>query len=1370
MKELRSALSKKEVSSHLGISLDLGIVKEDLEISQANGKVTIEKTSVRLQATGRIDYSTIDEAVPDTGSEASAHAEARKLLEVSASDKGGVSEKVVPTEPVPGEDLTIRNFFLTKNGRILRFSRFFAAHPAHTEGKYRARRLRLRQKRALTRPIVFLDDQAESFRKPHTTLSSTALPMVSKPPSIYHQIIAASGNDLNERLSGGGGRQRHLQEVFNRRASRLEYDQPKERTPSGAPRLLHDRKFRPVELLDWEDSIVWDVVKATPSTIKQLYAGVPPAGLSSGPGSRTGSTSGPSSRPNTPMPSHAGSVGGGLYALSNYRHHITSPTIPSGNLPGLLRSQSSSAGASGLLLSPSSIGSSRTATPSIHQIAPRSLAGRIINVDFASGLWTEQIMWDDECVPNSWPPVNLQLPMSDPNLIFETVDINSFTDKVIKTERLIQKRLKKLRYGIGSDGKALVITKYDKPLNDRFNLSNDKHYETSSRESSTLGAPGTRGRGATSRAIMSSSRLSVQHSVPALKLSLPFYKSFWTKAELRSWHRPKLDTSILLKQAIRFEKLIKTKDSAGPSRRSPTGLLSNAKQLSLRDRSPDYVLLEYSEEHPLLMMNSGMATLLFHYYRKQHAKDIPTLPEPPYGTIKVLEPNEASPFWFFGDVRPGQTLAAIHNNLFRAPVFDHEIPQTDFLACKFNLKGKCASKWFIKELPNYISLVGQVFPTAEVYGPHSRRHNLFCRARIQAFAYRLFRKDTKGAALMRGQAGATLNEENLPRLKISRIMTAFPQFSEGSLRKWLKEYADSVRTGHDSGTWRMRKDAPILTEEDIRALITPEMICQYESMLNGQQRLNDAGLMEAPEIETGLEDESSSLEVNESAEVRLAPWNLSANFMNATMSRCTLQLHGIGDPSGRGEAFSFVKVPLKMSVGAKLASIPEASEAATSGSKTMVSSGKTAPSKMSNEQVTYRQEIVKIWDAQLQALGNPVSPEDEEELQTATAMADVEEAEVALGGASGDFSMFEENPIDDETGSTVSRSSAGRTGGRRLVIRRVFRDLVSGEEREEVEEIFDARLISAYLNQRRAWERKRRRREIAAAASAARAKKARPEGATPRKSKPRPPSASRPKKEVNVRCGTCGQVGHMRTNRICPRYSEYEAQAALETLPPGDSSHGSALAGDEGGTELKISISKLLLSQVQQPSPPNELLESTSSLSFATMQPSGLKPRKRRGFDIDILEPQRRQAYTRLADYYMTLMSQLSAAEGSWPFHKPVSKTDYPHYYRIIAKPLDFTTIRSRVKRNYYDHPSSLLEDLRLVRDNCIQFNLMDHPFTTTIRGLYDMAVAELGKPEVKELEMAAFGNIRVSTKAEGDEVGGPSDQLTDDDTVNVDL
>lgn len=47
-------------------------------------------------------------------------------------------------------------------------------------------------------------------------------------------------------------------------------------------------------------------------------------------------------------------------------------------------------------------------------------------------------------------------------------------------------------------------------------------------------------------------------------------------------------------------------------------------------------------------------------------------------------------------------------------------------------------------------------------------------------------------------------------------------------------------------------------------------------------------------------------------ELLLTPWNLSSNFLAAKQGKIMLQLTGLGDPSGgRGEAFSYIKMPLK---------------------------------------------------------------------------------------------------------------------------------------------------------------------------------------------------------------------------------------------------------------------------------------------------------------------------------------------------------------------------------------------------------------------------------------------------------------------------
>src|SRR5690606_37406426 len=117
------------------------------------------------------------------------------------------------------------------------------------------------------------------------------------------------------------------------------------------------------------------------------------------------------------------------------------------------------------------------------------------------------------------------------------------------------------------------------------------------------------------------------------------------------------------------------------------------------------------------------------------------------------------------------------------------------------------------------------------------------------------------------------------RLRIGRILTAFPQFSEGTIRKWLKEYAESHRGGQESsGLWFLKADAPRLSEEDLRSLVTPEMACVYEAMLVGQQRLIDQGY----EVHENIDDEGQmqqhdDAEGREDSQLRTAPWNLAAN-------------------------------------------------------------------------------------------------------------------------------------------------------------------------------------------------------------------------------------------------------------------------------------------------------------------------------------------------------------------------------------------------------------------------------------------------------------------------------------------------------------
>lgn len=92
-------------------------------------------------------------------------------------------------------------------------------------------------------------------------------------------------------------------------------------------------------------------------------------------------------------------------------------------------------------------------------------------------------------------------------------------------------------------------------------------------------------------------------------------------------------------------------------------------------------------------------------------------------------------------------------------------------------------------------------------------------------------------------------------------------------------------------------------------MATPEQVVLAEATEAGQRYLTDAGFGKEVGAEED-ENESSNLSV----ERQLAPWTASKNFLLAQTTKAMLALYGEGDPTGRGEAFSFVRISMKSSV------------------------------------------------------------------------------------------------------------------------------------------------------------------------------------------------------------------------------------------------------------------------------------------------------------------------------------------------------------------------------------------------------------------------------------------------------------------------
>ncbi|SAM05624.1 hypothetical protein [Absidia glauca] len=651
-----------------------------------------------------------------------------------------------------------------------------------------------------------------------------------------------------------------------------------------------------------------------------------------------------------------------------------------------------------------------------------------INKELEEGTWLSAIRWDREKLDSKFMKINLDL--NDPHMLFDCEEVEA-----TKAQLVTPKHAKKGRKPLPRPlPKMPIIYNVDTephsklPLN-RFNLSNDKFYDSHYigqlvRVRQTLG------------------ELVVDHALPALRLHPALYKTQLTKTELRSFHRPLFQPPI--GEDIQFSRVKATKRKKKDKKKPLSEFMRTTKDISLKDTS-SFVLMEYSEEHPPIISNPGMGALVINYYRKTEPKD-EFVPTNDIGEPFVLDIGDTSPFMTFGNVEPGQTITVLYNNLIRAPLFRHEPKHTDFLLVKSTHKG--TSKYFIREVPATFT-IGQTYPVQEVPGPHSRKVTTTMKNRLQVVAYRLIKRHPQ------------------LRLKMGKLAQRFPEYSDIQIRQRLKEFLEfhrQTKTG-GGGYWKARGGVPP-DEEELRKMASPEMVCLYESMLVGERHLQDLGYGDAND-----EDEGGDGDTKLEAEQQLAPWFSTRNFINASQGKAMLKLYGAGDPTGRGEGFSFIRVSMKdiflragESAEEKLAQIEARPKSAHRYN-------------VAEQQQIYREEIARIWKAQLDALQNPEEPtlsdHDEE-----SEMDDHEPQSpyMSPSPATPSYRRYDRasSEVDDDdisvTGSFSSRTSYYMNDpNKHLVIRRLMRQ-PDGEKTWQQEIIRDPVVIKSYLRQRQMIE------------------------------------------------------------------------------------------------------------------------------------------------------------------------------------------------------------------------------------------------------------------------------------------------------------
>ena len=710
-------------------------------------------------------------------------------------------------------------------------------------------------------------------------------------------------------------------------------------------------------------------------------------------------------------------------------------------------------------------------------------------------------------------------------------------------------------------------------LADRFKISNDDEYEVLRKNYNT-------------KQRSQLSNLNIEHSVPALRLQTPYYKVKMSRTDLRSFHRPNFNVRPGTLVSFSRLKIRKKKKDKGKSLHE---VFAKTTDLSTADTA-NIVALEYSEQYPFVLSNFGMGSKLINYYRKEKEDDT-SRPKAQVGETHVLGLEDRSPFWNFGEVAPGDFVPTLYNNMGRAPIFKHDPRNTDFLLVSSQGAGS-HQRYFLRAI-NFNFAVGNVFPS-EIPAPHSRKVTNISKNRLKMIVYRV------------------MNAKGAPRIVVKDVSKHFPEQTDMQSRQRLKEFMEYQRQGDDQGFWKVRgMDDNIPSEEDIRAMITPEDSAMVDIMQCGQQLIEDNSVLfgdkrrdakkklegkdgkdskegdvedvGGTDVNDDKKEKSKKLKEGESEidlEEEMAPWNLSRNFVVANQTKAMLQLNGEGDPTGIGLGYSMLRASQKNPFKPKFPPPPEVVPKSNSAAY---------------NQKLYEQEINRIWYSQRSSLVDHGPDFDLEQIYKEYVPADHEA--YYLGKEKQDME-------DDEQSFKKSEKKI-------LKISRQVRDQ-HGILQRKTDIITDPRLIRAYIKRKKMLEDELLRnadvdeilptndKELNALRRKALEEKLAnlEKRAKQSKAKKAPNDAIHAAaaagatiidantvmmpdgtyviggkgigkgKSTTRRCKSCGSFGHIRTNKACPLYN----QMIAGLLPQKPDSAGSGGDSSETFSSLGVKI------------------------------------------------------------------------------------------------------------------------------------------------------------------------------------------------------
>lgn len=233
------------------------------------------------------------------------------------------------------------------------------------------------------------------------------------------------------------------------------------------------------------------------------------------------------------------------------------------------------------------------------------------------------------------------------------------------------------------------------------------------------------------------------------------------------------------------------------------------------------------------------------------------------------------------------------------------------------------------------------------------------------------------------------------------------------------------------------------------------------------------------------------------------------------------------------------------------------------------------------------------------------------------------------------------------------------------------------------------------------------------------------------------------KPDLKLKCGACGQVGHMRTNKACPLYTGTIPTPSLTvalTEEQEEEIEKELNADDEDlvnvdGTKVKLS-GKLLKRHEDV---------KRRTLLLKVPKDAVNKKRRRVGTDVhcDYLKKHNKPANRRRTDPVVVMSSileqilnELRDMPDVQPFLFPVNAKLVPDYYRIVQRPMDLQSIRENLRQKKYQSREEFLADVNQIVENSNVYNGTKSSLTVAAQRMLQKCVDRLAEREERLMRL----------------------------------